>query len=240
MTRLDTALIFGAGLGIRMRPLTDDRAKAEVALFGKRLIDHCLDRCAAAGIGKAVVNVHAHADRLIRHLGTRAAPPEILISDERDQLLETGGGLRKALPLLGTGPVFTINVDAFWLNGPGDALRHMADRWDGQAMDALLMIIPSARALGYDGRGDFEMDPWGRLQFRDPRHVSAYVHGGVQIIDPGLVDGVADPVFSINRIWRGLAERGRLYGLLHDGPWAHIGTPEAREEAEARLRHLLL
>ncbi|GAB4129673.1 MAG: nucleotidyltransferase family protein [Rhodothalassiaceae bacterium] len=228
------AMIFAAGLGTRMRPLTDDRAKAEVDLFGRPLISHALARLRDAGVSRAAVNVHAHAERLRACLEREAAPPAITICDEREQLLETGGGLKKALPILDAPAVLTVNVDVFWVNGREDALCRLVRHFDPVRMDGLLLIVRAAEAHGYDGRGDFEMDPMGRLDFRDPRHVSPYVFGGVALLAAAPVAAQEETVFSLSRVWRRSAAEGRLHGLLHDGLWAHIGTPLARDETEAR------
>lgn len=230
-----TAMILAAGLGTRMMPLTEDRPKALVDLKGRPLIDHILTHLEKAGVSRVVVNLHAHADRLADYLATRKSTLDILVSDERDRLLDTGGAIRKAAPLLGDDPILVVNCDAFWLDGLVDTLGHLASRWDDRTMDALLLIVHSCNALGYHGKGDFEMDPIGRLAFREERSITPYVYAGVHIIRPGLATAIEDDVFSLRRIWCDSAERGRLFGQIHEGAWAHIGTPESVRLAERRL-----
>lgn len=237
----DTAMVLAAGLGTRMRPLTDDRPKALVEVGGRTLIDRALDALARAGVGKAVVNLHAHADRLEAHLTARSGGPRIVFSDERGRLLDTGGGVKRALPLLGADPFFVVNCDALWRDGLNDTLVHLASRWDGEAMDTMLLIVLSHAAVAYDGRGDFDMDPKGRLAFRPERTITPYVYGGVHIQRPGPVAAIDKAVFSLRAVWRQAEDEGRLYGLIHEGRWAHVGTPEAVRLAERKLldeRHM--
>ncbi len=221
------AMVLAAGLGTRMRPLTEHRPKALVPLAGRPLVDRVLDRLARAGIERVVVNVHAHAEQLVAHLAARAEGPEIAISDERAQLLDTGGGIRQALPLLGPDPFFVINVDAVWSDGPTNTLARLAARWDTATMDALMLLVPTRAAPGYSGRGDFLMDAMGRLERRGARRSAPFVFGGIQILEPALVAAIPDRVFPLSRAWRGALARGRLHGLVHDGRWAHVGTPAA-------------
>lgn len=230
-----TAMVLAAGLGTRMAPLTEDRPKALVEIAGRSLIDHALDRLEEAGVKRAVVNLHAHADRLEAHLAAREGKLEILFSDERERLLDTGGAIKKARPLLGEEPVLVINCDAFWRDGLVNTLSLLGHRWTPAEMDALLLIVHSYAALGYNGRGDFHMDGEGRLAPRPELVITSYVYGGLQILKPELVDNVAEDVFSLRRIWLDLAERERLFGVVHEGLWAHVGTPEARNLVERRL-----
>jgi len=230
-----TAMVLAAGLGTRMRPLTDDRPKALVDVGGRVLIDHMLDRLAEAGVSRAVVNVHAFADRLEAHLAKRRCAPTIVISDERARLLETGGGLKKARSLLGDPPIFTANIDAVWVEHGEPALTALAHAFDPERMDACLLVTPTREALGFDGPGDFFRAQDGRLSFRGDAPRAPYAFAGVQIFKPALVDGETEAVFSTSRIWRRLAQAGRLYGVALDGAWMHVGDPAAREAAEARL-----
>jgi N-acetyl-alpha-D-muramate 1-phosphate uridylyltransferase len=230
-----TAMVLAAGLGTRMRPLTNDRPKALVEVGGRVLIDHMLDRLAAAGVERAVVNVHAFADRLEAHLSARATAPAIVISDERAELLETGGGLKQARPLLGDAPIYTANIDAVWCEHGTPALTALAQGFDPARMDACLLVTPTESALGFDGPGDFFMAADGRLTFRGDAASAPYAFAGVQVFKPELVDGEAARVFSTSGIWRRLAAEGRLYGVVLDGEWMHVGDPEARAAAELRL-----
>jgi MurNAc alpha-1-phosphate uridylyltransferase len=230
-----TAMVLAAGLGTRMRPLTIHRPKALVEVGGKPLIDHALDRLRDAGVERAVVNVHYLADSLEAYLGARARPA-IAISDERARLLETGGGLKKARPLLGDEPIFAANIDSVWIeNRP--ALDALAAAWDPAEMDAVLLLAPLADTLGFDGPGDFFMAPDGRLTHRGEAAAAPFAYVGFQILKPQLVDpGPADEPFSIFPYWMRAAEAGRLRGVVLDGFWMHVGDPEARDAAEARLK----
>ncbi len=231
-----TAMVLAAGLGTRMRPLTDDRPKALVEVGGRALIDHMLDRLAEAGVTRAVVNVHAFADRLETHLRDRTGGPQIVISDERARLLETGGGLKAAAPLLGEAPVFTANIDAVWIESGSPALTALAAGFDPEAMDARLLLTRTEAALGFDGPGDFVMAADGRLSLRGEASAAPYAYCGVQVFKPGLAAAEPDAIFSTMRIWRRLAKEGRLFGTELQGDWMHVGDPAARLAAEARLR----
>ena len=230
-----TAMVLAAGLGTRMRPLTLDRPKALVEVGGRTLIDHVLDRLIAAGVTKAVVNVHAFADRLEAHLAARN-DLEIVISDERDRLMETGGGARQARALLGSAPIFVCNIDSVWEERAGSALAALAAGFDPAFMGARLMVAPLSAQLGYDGAGDFRMTGEGRLAFRGEAADARFAYTGVQVIDPAVLDAEPIEPFSFTRIWRRLADGGRLFGAALDGFWMHVGDPEARAQAEARLR----
>ncbi|MEO1014028.1 MAG: nucleotidyltransferase family protein [Pseudomonadota bacterium] len=229
------AMVLAAGLGTRMRPLTDDRPKPLIPVAGKPLIDYTLDRFAAAGVTRAVVNVHYLADQVETHLKARATPL-ISISDERELLLETGGGLKKARPLLGDAPVYCTNTDAILLDGPGeDACKRLASSFDPADMDALLLLVPTDQASGYDGKGDFHLETDGRLAYRGDAASAPYIYTGLQIINPTLVDSEPAGPFSLRRAWDKAAEDGRFRGVVHDGHWMHVGDPAGLEAAEARL-----
>ena len=233
---IKTAMVLAAGHGTRMRPLTNDRAKAMVEVGGKPLIDHMLDRLHEAGIERAVVNVHAHADHLEAHLKARTTGPEIIISDERDALLETGGGMVKALPLLGDEPVLACNIDAIWQEDTTSIIGSLMARWDADIMDDLLLLAPIERTLGYDGVGDFLFAHDGRLEYRGDRDAAPYVYAGVQITK---LDRLAkEPIepFTRKRIWAHTIAEGTLYGHPMDGFWMHVGDPQARDEAETILQ----
>lgn len=231
--RIDRAMVLAAGLGTRMRPLTDTRPKPLVEVSGRALIDHVLDRVAEAGIPDAVVNVHHHADLLEAHLAGRAGrPPRIIVSDERDALLETGGGVRRALPLLGAGPFLVINSDTIWIEGMQPNLPRLMRHFDRAAMDALLLLAPAALSIGYDGMGDFQMDTLGRLSRRPERQVAPFVYAGACILSPSLFADTPEGAFSLNRVFDTAAQAGRLHGLRLDGIWMHVGTPDAIALAE--------
>ncbi|MCS6626249.1 nucleotidyltransferase family protein [Roseibacterium beibuensis] len=233
-----TAMVLAAGLGTRMRPLTDDRPKALVEVGGRALIDHVLDRLAEAGVDRAVVNVHWFADRLERHLGARGRGPRIVISDERSELLETGGGLKKAAPLLGPDPVLVANIDSVWTDNGREgnsALNQLARLWNPSIMDAALLLARREGSIGFEGDGDFFLADDGRLTFRGDAPGAPYAYMGVHICRPDYVaDGPEGP-FSLSGLWRKSAAAGRLYGCVLDGDWMHVGDPAARDGAEARL-----
>ena len=232
--RPTTAFVLAAGLGTRMRPLTETVPKPLVRLGGKPLIDHVLDRLARAGITRAVVNVHHHADQLIAHLKSRSAP-EIVVSDERDALLDTGGGVVRALPLLGNAPFVIHNSDSVWIEGVGSNLTRLLDAWNAETMDSLMLLGTEPMSLGYDGDGDFLMDPNGRIARRQQSRIAPFVFTGVSIAHPRMFEGEAPGRFSLNRVWDRAIASGRLYGVRLEGLWMHVGTPEALAEAEARL-----
>lgn len=228
------AIVLAAGMGARMRPLTDSLPKPLVPLGGKALIDHVLDRLIQAGVTRAAVNVHYKADMLEAHLAGRTRP-EILISDERERVLDTGGGAVRAGRLLGRGSYFIHNSDSVWLEGAVPALERMIAAWDETAMDALLLLAPVERTLGYAGRGDFAMDAKGRLARRGAAERAPFVFAGVSIAHPRLLEGRAEEPFSLNAPWDGAMEAGRLHGLRHEGLWMHVGDPHALAAAEAAL-----
>ncbi len=232
-----TAMVLAAGLGTRMRPLTNDRPKALVEVRGRALIDHVLDRLADAGVEKAVVNVHWFADRLETHLARRTRP-EIVISDERAELLETGGGLKKARGLLGDDPVFVANIDSVWTDRartPGGALGDLIRLWDPARMDAALLLARRDGAIGFEGHGDFFLGEDSRLTFRGEAPAAPFAYMGVHITRPGYADAGPDGPFSLSPLWRKSAAEGRLFGCVLDGDWMHVGDPAARDAAEAKL-----
>ena len=230
-----SAMVFAAGLGTRMRPVTDTMPKSLVEVGGKALIDHMLDRFAAAGLARAIVNVHYRADQLEAHLAGRTHP-EIVLSDERARLLDQGGGIKLALPLLGDAPFFICNTDAFWLEGPHSNLAALAARWDPKAMDVLLLVAATTSSVGVDWPGDFTMLADGRLVKRDERGVAPFVYAGVGIIKASLFDGAPDGPFRLAPYFFEAAASGRLFGHRLDGQWLHVGTPQAIAEAEETIK----
>ena len=236
MTRLasDTAMVLAAGLGTRMRPLTNDRPKPLVEVAGKPLVDHALDRLAEAGVARAVVNVHHFGDAVEAHVAARTAPA-VTISDERAVLLETGGGMVRAAPLL-PDPFFCVNSDNVWLDGPTDAFHQLSAAWDPARMDVCLLLAKLDHSIGFEGAGDFFLADDGRLTFRGEAESAPYAYMGLHITKPQIVDAEGDGAFSLAPLWRQLAEQGRLYGAVMDGFWMHVGDPVARDAAEARLR----
>jgi len=237
MTAPKTAMVLAAGLGTRMRPLTDDRPKALVEVAGRALIDHVLDRLAEAGVERAVVNVHWFADRLEAHLAARGRGPTIAISDEREALLETGGGLKKARPLLGDDPVFVANIDSIWTDGVDSAgwADELVRLWDPAKMDACLLLARREGSIGFEGDGDFFLAEDGRLTFRGTAASAPFAYMGVHITRADYADGGPEGAFSLSPLWRVSAAAGRLCGCVLDGDWMHVGDPRARDEAEAKL-----
>lgn len=235
LTAPTTAMVLAAGLSTRMRPLSSSIPKPLVRLAGRPLIDHVLDRLAVSGVERAVVNVHYHADQIDEHLMQRKnaqSRPAILVSDERDALLDTGGGVKRALPKLGPDPFFVHNADSVWSEGAGQAIERMRSAWDGTRMDVLMLLAPTATSLGYAGRGDFVMAPDGALARRGEGEIAPFVFAGVSIMHPRLFADAPEGKFSLNLIWDRVLEEGRLFGLRHDGVWMHVGTPTALAEAE--------
>ncbi len=230
---IKTAMVMAAGHGTRMRPLTNDRSKAMVKVAGRPLIDHMLDRLELVGVKRAVINVHAHADHLEAHLATRKTGPEIIISDEREQLLETGGGVVKALPLLGTEPVFICNIDAIW-HPFEPVLESLMKRWNPKVMDELLLCARADWSLGYAGKGDFNIHDDSRLTRRGGESAS-HVYAGVQIFKPALAEPFKVERFSRNKIWDETLKRRKLFGTELPGYWMHVGDPRAVIAAEAVL-----
>ncbi len=229
--RPGAAMVLAGGLGRRMMPLTKDIPKPMVRLKGRALIDHVLDRIAAAGVPRAVVNVHYCADKLEAHVRQRQHP-DITISDERALLLETGGGVTNALSLLGDDAFLIHNSDSVWIEGVGSNLERMFAFWDPDTMDSLMLLASAATSLGYEGSGDFAMDKDGRLERRGERQMVPFVFTGVSIAHPRLFEKAPQGPFSINKLWDRAIDSGRLYGIRLDGQWMHVGTPEALVEAE--------
>jgi len=228
---------MAAGLGTRMAPLTLERPKPLIPLNGKPLIDHVIDRLVTGGVNFIVVNVHYKAEQLMAHLRKRK-DVEIRICDETDAILDTGGAVAKALPFFEGQPFFTHNSDSLWVEGMGSALARMKARWNSDTMDALMLLAPCATAIGFDGRGDFEMDALGALTRRAEMRLAPFVWTGLQIVHPRLFDGAPKGRFSINPLWDKAIEKGRLFGMRLDGVWIHVGSPQALEEAENFLRDL--
>jgi N-acetyl-alpha-D-muramate 1-phosphate uridylyltransferase len=228
------AMVLAAGLGVRMRPLSVGTPKPLVAVGGKALIDHVLDRLADVGVETAVVNVHYLADQVERHLAERRAP-RIVISDERDELLDTGGGVVKALPVLGTAPFFHLNSDAIWIDGVRPNLIRLAEIFDPAHMDALLLLAATSTSVGYAGRGDFTMTPDGRISRRREREIVPFVYAGVAILSSALFSTAPPGAFSLNLLFDRAIEAGRLFGLRLEGVWMHVGNPEAIAAAEAAI-----
>jgi MurNAc alpha-1-phosphate uridylyltransferase len=227
-------MVLAAGNGMRMRPLTDRTPKPLIPVGGKPLLDNVLDRLAASGVETAVVNVHHLADQIERHLAGRRAP-RIVISDERANLLDTGGGVVKALPALGAAPFFHLNSDTIWIDGVKPNLVHLAEGFDPARMDALLLLAATSSSVGYAGRGDFAMAPDGRLKRRGERDVVPFVYAGAAILTPAFFAGVAPGPSSMSPLFDRAAEAGRLCGLRLEGVWMHVGTPDAIKAAEAAI-----
>jgi N-acetyl-alpha-D-muramate 1-phosphate uridylyltransferase len=229
-----TAMVFAAGLGVRMRPITDALPKPLVKVGGRTLIDHCLDRLAENGVARAIVNVHWLADQIEAHLAKRRSP-KIIISDERSKLLDQGGAIKRAGPMIGDEPFLICNTDAFWIEGPRSNIARLAEAFDLETMDILLLVAASAGAVGVDWPGDFTMAHDGRLQPREPRHVAPFVYTGVGIVKPRLFAGQTAEVFRLAPFFRGAAGKGRLYGVRLDGLWVHVGRPETIAAAERAI-----
>jgi N-acetyl-alpha-D-muramate 1-phosphate uridylyltransferase len=240
MAQIDTAMVLAAGLGTRMRPLTDRTPKPLVELGGRPLLDHVLDRLAAAGIGRAVVNVHHFADQIEAHLTPRRYPA-IKFSNERGAILETGGGVLKALPDLGSRPFIVHNSDSVWTEYGRSNLGLLKEAWAPQRMDALLLLAPCATSIGYDGRGDYHLDATtGRLRRKSAGEQTSLVFAGVSILKPQLFDGVTDRAFSLVKIFDRADASKRLCGVVLEGTWMHVGTPAALKEAEEHLANIRL
>ena len=229
----NTAMVLAAGRGERLRPLPDNAPKPLVAVAGKALLDHALDRLATAGVGCAVVNVWYQAERVERHLVGRERPT-IVVSRE-DDLLDTGGGVAHALAELGGEPFYVVNADALWRDAGEGALERLATAWNEAAMDALLLLVATARAVGYEGVGDFHLGARGGLRRRRANETAPFVFAGVQILHRRLFDGCPKGAFSLNLLYDRAQAAGRLYGLVHEGDWLHVGTPAGLAEAERRL-----
>jgi len=233
-TRPTRAMVLAAGLGKRMRPVTATTPKPLVEVAGRSLIDYGLDRLQTAGVEEAVVNVHYLADLMEVHLSRRTAP-RVTISDERGKLLDTGGGIAKALPHLGDAPFFLLNADTFWLEGATPNLVRLANAWDPTKMDGLLMLAPTVTSIGYDGRGDFVLSTDGRIARRSERHVAPFAYAGAGIISPSLFKDIPEGGFSLNLLFDRAIADGRMFGLRMDGLWLHVGTPKAIRDAETAI-----
>ena len=229
-----SAFVLAAGLGTRMRPHNGHVPKPLVAIGGKSLIDYSLDRLAEAGVERAVVNVHYLADALERHLALRKKP-RIVISDERGELLGTGGGIAKALPQLGGAPFFLVNSDTLWLDSVKPNFVRLADAFDADDMDALLLLAPTVGSIGYEGRGDYAMDADGRLQRRGERAAVPFIYAGAAILAPALFADAPAGAFGLTQLFDRAGAQGRLFGLPLEGVWMHVGTPDAVAAAEAAL-----
>lgn len=235
----EKAMILAAGLGTRMRPLTDQMPKPLVPFAGKPLIDHLLIRLEQAGVVQLVVNLHHFADQLQAHL-VRRRHPKIILSDERAELLDTGGGVKKALSLLGNQPFFTLNSDALWTERKGQipALQLLAENWNPDHMDGLLLLAGKNRSCGLNTPGDFNLDDAGRVSRRNDQAQAAFYYTGVQLIHPNLFEAAPEGPFSLNLLWNQAIERGRLYGYELPGHWLHIGTPQTIDQAQDYLNNL--
>jgi MurNAc alpha-1-phosphate uridylyltransferase len=233
-----TAMIMAAGLGKRMRPLTATRPKPLIEVGGKALLDHVLEKLRAAGVRKVVVNVHYLADALEAHLASRAHGLEVVISDERDLLLETGGGLVQAAPMIDSDPFLSLNSDNLWVDGPADTLKLLASHWDDAKMDALLLLVPLARALNHKGMGDFHMSRTGRLRRRDRSHVAPFVFTGIQMLSKRSLRDAPEGAFSTNILWDRAIGEGRCFGAVHQGLWFDVGTPASIKLTEAALQNV--
>ena len=234
-----TAMVFAAGLGMRMRPITETLPKPLVKVRGRTLIDHCLDRLTESGVELAIVNVHWLADQIEAHLAKRRAP-KILISDERSRLLDQGGAIKRALAMIGGDPFLICNTDAFWIEGPRSNLARLARTFDSDAMDILLLVAAGAGAVGVDWPGDFAMMHDGQLQPREPRHVAPFVYTGVGIVKPQLFASETEDVFRLAPYFHAAAAKGRLFGVRLDGLWVHVGRPETLAEAELAIDRSIL
>lgn len=230
----DTAMILAAGLGKRMRPLTATQPKPLVRVAGRAMIDHALDRLEEAGVAKAVVNVHYLADALEGHLKVRRRGPQTVVSDERERLLETGGGMAHAAHLL-PDTFFALNSDNIWLDGPFNVFAELSRGWDPEKMDALLLTVPHARAFNYRGEGDFHLDAEGRISRRRQGRVAPFIYSGIQLVSKRLLRDAPEGAFSTNVLWNRAIEEGRLYGLSHQGEWFEVGEPGAIKPTEEYL-----
>ena len=227
------AMLLAAGLGKRMRPITLTTPKPLIEVGGRTLLDHVLDRLEGAGVETVVVNVHYLADAMEAHLARRPSP-RLVVSDERSGLLDSGGGVRRALPLLGAAPFIVCNSDSFWIEGPRSNVARLIEAWDPEAMDILMLVASTTSSVGFEGRGDYHLDPNGRLTRRGEIDVAPFAYAGVLLIKPELFAGTPD-VFSLNRLFDRAEAAGRLHGRRLDGVWLHVGTPRAIVEAEERI-----
>ena len=232
----DVAMVLAAGLGTRMRPLTLDRPKPLVEIAGRTMIDHVLDKLADAGVARAVVNVHHFPEMVEQHLQTREQPV-VTTSDESGQLLETGGGMIRALPLLAADPFFCINSDNLWVDGPLDVFRQLSTAWKPDRMDALLLLVPHTRAANHKGKGDFHMDAAGRIRLRRSGRIAPFIYSGIQLVSHRLLHEAPAGPFGTMVLWKRAMEEGRLYGVSHLGLWYEVGSPDAIAPTEAALAY---
>jgi MurNAc alpha-1-phosphate uridylyltransferase len=230
-----TAMVLAAGLGKRMRPLTASRPKPLIEVAGRPLLDHVVERLKAAGVEKVVVNVHYLASAVEAHLAKYSCGLDVAISDERALLLETGGGMVKAAPLIDCDPFLVVNSDNLWIDGPADTLKLLASHWDGSKMDALLLLVPHAKAENHAGRGDFHMDKAGRLRRRERSYVAPFVYTGIQMVSKHLLEDAPEGPFSTNLLWDRAIEQGRCFGAVHQGLWFDVGTPQSIKATELTL-----
>ncbi len=233
-----TAMVMAAGLGTRMRPLTETRPKPLIEVAGKPLIDHVFDRLRTAGVERIVVNVHYLADVLEAHLERQSEEFDVTVSDERTLLLETGGGLVQAAPMIRDDPFLVVNSDNFWVDGPSDTLRLLASHWREGEMDALLLLVPQARASNNPGAGDFHMDAAGRLRRRGLDRIAPFVYTGIQMVSKALLRDAPQGPFSTNVLWDRAIEEGRCFGAVHQGLWFDVGNPAAIRATEQVLANV--
>ena len=232
-----TAMILAAGLGKRMQPLTLTRPKPLVEVGGRRMIDYAVAHLRKAGVRRAVVNVHHLAEQLESWAASQREF-DIVISDERRELLDTGGGIAKALPQLGSKPFFVLNSDSFWVDGKTSALERMREAWNGDLMDSLLLLSPRTSSVGYEGEGDFHLKGEGRLARRRPPEQAPFVYAGCFVVSPALFHAAPKGPFSMNLLWDQAQSTGRLFGLRHEGLWFHVGTPDSIAYAEEAMKNL--
>jgi N-acetyl-alpha-D-muramate 1-phosphate uridylyltransferase len=225
------AMVLAAGLGLRMRPLTDRMPKPLVQVAGRPLLDHVLNKLGEAGVSEAVVNVHYLPEQIIDHVAGRTRP-RVIISDERNQVLGTGGGIVKALPLLGEAPFYLVNADTLWIDGVRSNLARLAETFDPAHMDILLLMAPTASSIGYNGNGDYAMLPDGALRKRKEHQVVPFVYAGAAVLSPTIFAGAPSGEFSLTKCFDAANEQERLFGLRLDGMWMHVGTPDAVGAAE--------
>ncbi len=233
---LKNAMILAAGLGTRMRPITERTPKPLVKVNNRTLIDHAIDRLVEGGVTDITINLHYLGDQVERHLGRRETP-NINFSWERDVLLDTGGGVQQALPQLGDEPFWVVNCDSLWLNGPTEMMTRALEQWDADKMDALLILHSTVDAYGYDGYGDFNAEQDGLLSRRPELEIAPWLFTGIQIVQPKLIADIPDQIFSMNRIYDQAIERDRLYGMVHDGEWFHVGSPDGLSEVESFMKY---
>lgn len=235
MTKVTTAMVMAAGLGTRMRPLTDDKPKPLVKVAGKAMIDHCFDKLTETDVEKVIVNVHYLPDMLETHLKEAGYPFEFRVSDERTRLMETGGGLMQAQPLIDEYPFFCINSDNLWSDGSPSSLEQLAETWDETRMDALLLVVPHSGARNYKGTGDFYLDEQNRISRKEPNGDAPYIYTGIQLISKRLLREAPEGPFSTMKLWERSISEKRLYGLVHQGDWFEVGSPDAIAPTEAAL-----